>query len=116
MRAIRIGWTGLALAVVAGCSDRIGDYPALLPTDQVVAEPHVPAHAKDAATDPQATSAALSARAEGLRATGAAGPGTDAALAARAEALRARAAALRQTRLDCPDGQADCAAPVTPQQ
>lgn len=112
MKAGVIGLAVLAAGALAGCSNRIGDYPALLPTDQVLAEPQLPGHARDAARDPQQTRDALSARAAGLSASAGAGPGSDSALTARAEALRARAAALRKTSLDCPEGQADCPPPA----
>lgn len=61
--------------VAAGCGTG-GDYPGLLPTDVILAEPALPAHARDAAS-----------------ATGAAAVETDAA--ARAAALQRRAGALQ---------------------
>ncbi len=104
MRADRIGGALMLLALAAGCSDRMADYPTLLPTQQILAEPALPAHAAQAGGDP---GAALTDRAAGLTQRRV-GPVTDDALAARADALRQRAAALRRTAPDCPDGQ-DCA-------
>lgn len=112
MRAIWIGYAVLAAGVLGGCSDRTGDYPKLLPTDQVLAEPRIPSHAAVVAQDPQETQQALSTRAAGLSASGAAGPGADSTLAARAEALQSRAAALRKTSLDCPETGKDCPSPA----
>lgn len=103
----------LALAVMAGCDDG-RDYPSLLPTDQVLAQPALPAHAGGVGTDPAAVTDALMARRAALQAQSAAGGGTglDASdLDRRAAALRARAKALSARALDaCPEGQADCAA------
>lgn len=59
----------LAIPLLAGCAGG-GDYPALLPTDQVLAEPSLP----DAPADPGQVTAETSARADALN--------------ARAEALR----------------------------
>lgn len=112
MRAIWIGYAVLATGVLGGCNDRTGDYPKLLPTDQVLAEPRIPDHAAGAARNPLETQQALSSRAAGLSASGAAGPGTHSALAARARALQSRAAVLRKTSLDCPEGGQDCPAPA----
>lgn len=58
----------LPAPLLSGCGG--GDYPALLPTDQVLAEPTLP----DAQADPVATAGEAEARADALR--------------ARAEALR----------------------------
>ena len=102
----------LATGVLGGCNDRTGDYPKLLPTDQVLAEPRIPDHAAGAARNPLETQQALSSPAAGLSASGAAGPGTHSALAARARALQSRAAVLRKTSLDCPEGGQDCPAPA----
>ncbi|MBD9525289.1 MULTISPECIES: hypothetical protein [Paracoccus] len=114
MTANRIGWA-LALLALAGCDDRIGDYPDLLPTDQILAEPNVPAHAADAATDPTAATDALKSRAARISGTAPAPVAADPALSRRADALRARAAELANTPLDaCPEGAAPCADPDTP--
>lgn len=101
-----------ALAALAGCDDG-RDYPALMPTEQVLAPPALPAHAQDAARDPAVATDALAARGAALAGRGAGGSVADAtALDRRAEALRARAKALSQRSLDsaCPEDQPDCAA------
>lgn len=110
MRAIWIGYAVLTAGVLGGCSDRMGDYPKLLPTNQVLAESHIPDHAAEAARSPQETEQALRARAAGLSASGGPGPGSDTELTARAKALQNRAATLRKTSLDCPEGGQDCPA------
>lgn len=105
-------WGVLALAMLAGCGDAGGDYPALMPTDRLLAEPALPGHAADAAQDPTAVGGALDARGRTLAGRSAAGPvANDAELRRRAEALRARATALSQQSLsgDCPEGDAGCA-------
>jgi len=88
----------LALLLLLGaCAEGGGDYPRLLPLEEVLPPP-LPAHAMPAATNPDAVQGALEAQASALdaRAEAArAAAGTDPALLARAEALRARAAALR---------------------
>ncbi|MFC3568896.1 hypothetical protein [Paracoccus simplex] len=106
----------LALAALAACSDDTSDYPALMPTDRLLAPPSLPGHAADAANDPEAATAALDARAQGL--AGRAGSGqvdNDAELRRRAEALRARARALSERPLDdCTPDDADCAPEAAP--
>lgn len=105
--------TGGVLIVMAllGCDDRMGDYPALMPTDQLLAEPHIPAHAGDQSTDQ--AGAQLTARAAGL-ARGPSGLAPTGDLMRRADALRARADTLRQTSLDaCTEDRPDCAQPTT---
>lgn len=74
----------LALTLAACTAD--GDYPRLLPTEQALAEPALPAHATAARTDPApledataARAAALQARADALR-----GPVVDPGLQGRA--------------------------------
>lgn len=52
---------------LAACGTE-GDYPDLLPTSQLLAEPAVPVHAQAAAADPAPVEAATDARAEALRA------------------------------------------------
>ncbi|MFT4013307.1 MAG: hypothetical protein QM682_07850 [Paracoccus sp. (in: a-proteobacteria)] len=85
------------------------DYPRLLPTDQLLAEPALPSHARDAAQSPDAADATLARRAAALGARGGTGPVSDAGLMRRAEALRARAADLKTRSLDdCPAEQPDC--------
>lgn len=106
----RICWA-LAVLALAGCADRMTDYPKLLPTDQLLAEPHLPAHASDAATSPQAVAASLSGRAAALSGRAASGPAADSGLTARADALRKRAAELSQRSLDeCQPEQPECGA------
>lgn len=105
-----------ALAALAGCGDG-RDYPALMPTEQVLAPPALPGHAQDAAQDPGTATDALAARGAALSGRGTGGSVADAAaLDRRAEALRARAKALSQRRLDdaCAPDQPDCA-PAAPE-
>ena len=104
----------LALLALAASGDPAGDYPALMPTDQLLAAPALPAHAAGAAEDPSPASAALDDRAGALAArAGAAQSGNDAALQRRAEALRRRAREISEQALDgsCPAGQPSCATP-----
>ncbi|WP_449045411.1 hypothetical protein [Paracoccus versutus] len=104
-------WGALALASLAACGDMVGDYPELMPTDRLLAEPALPGHATDAGHDPAAAGGALDARGRSLAARAGAAPAAgDAALQRRAEALRARAKALSQQSPaeDCPEGSADC--------
>ncbi|WP_022708274.1 hypothetical protein [Paracoccus zeaxanthinifaciens] len=61
------------LLLLAACSEG-GDFPRLLPTDQILAEPDLPAHAEPVAAAPEqveeraeARAAALRARADALR-------------------------------------------------
>ena len=72
----------LMLSACAGTQD----YPRLLPTDQILAPPALPAHARDAAADPAPLVSAASARADALRARAEAlrGPVVDPALRKRA--------------------------------
>ncbi|WP_347268507.1 hypothetical protein [Paracoccus sp. (in: a-proteobacteria)] len=101
----------LALAALAGCGDMTGDYPALMPTDRLLAAPELPAHAADAATDPGPATAALDVRGRALAGQGGAAPaGSD--LQSRARALRERAQALAAEPLappDCPADDPGCA-------
>lgn len=83
-----------ALLALAACGGSDMAYPRLLPLSDLTAPPAIPAHAADAAADPEAVGEALRAhRAEAAARAGAAqGPVTDAArLQARAAALRDRA-------------------------
>ncbi|QBX35051.1 hypothetical protein E4191_10300 [Paracoccus liaowanqingii] len=71
--------------LIAACSEG-GEFPALLPTDRLLAEPALPAHAVAARADPAPLEAATLARAEALQARAAAlqRPVVDPALRARA--------------------------------
>lgn len=85
----------LALLPAACGSDE--SYPRLLPLSELNAPPAIPAHAADAAADPEAVGEALRARRAETAARAAAAQGTVAdatALGARAGALRERAEAL----------------------
>lgn len=90
----------LALASLAACGQPDeADYPRLLPLSQLNAPPAIPAHAADAAADPQAVGDALKTRrAQAQADVGAmSGPVADAAaLSARARALQSRADALQR--------------------
>ncbi|MDN5568681.1 MAG: hypothetical protein L0G27_08065 [Paracoccus sp. (in: a-proteobacteria)] len=55
------------LLTLAACGSQ-GDYPDLLPTSQLLAEPVVPNHAQVALSDPAPVEAAANARADALRA------------------------------------------------
>lgn len=101
LRPLSYGLAALALALT-GCGPTDNTYPPLLPLSDLNRPPAIPAHAADAAADPQAVGAALQARrAEAAaRADDARGTVTDAdALAGRAGALRTRADALAATEL-----------------
>lgn len=105
----------LTLLALAGCGDYSADYPDLMPTDQLLTEPTLPAHAASSAQSPLAMETALTTRADsaGHRAA----PRLDTSdLAARAKALQARAKTLSQTPMegedtDCTLGADDCTAP-----
>ncbi|WP_134725533.1 hypothetical protein [Paracoccus luteus] len=108
-----------AVLALSGCGQDDAAYPRLLPLSELNRPPAIPAHAQDAAADPQAVGAALQARrAEAAaRAGDARGPVADAdALAGRARALRTRADALAATELpQGPTSAATSAAtPVAP--
>ncbi|MDO5642250.1 MAG: hypothetical protein Q4G26_07685 [Paracoccus sp. (in: a-proteobacteria)] len=95
------------LLVLAACSDHATDYPRLMPTDRLLAEPAIPGHAGIAATSPDQVAADLAAAGAGLHQSSARitaeGSAGDAELARRAEALRRRAAALAASDLSsCP--------------
>ena len=99
----------LAALALAGCGDAVGDYPALMPTDQLLAEPALLAHAAEVRDDPAPAGDALASRADALSRRGGGAPGTTDDLARRADALRARAEALSRRSLDdCPDGAETC--------
>ncbi|WP_378943125.1 hypothetical protein [Paracoccus sp. R86501] len=57
----------ILVATLAACGGE-GDYPELLPTSQLLAEPAVPVHAQTAVADPAPVEAATISRAEALRA------------------------------------------------
>lgn len=69
------------LMTLAACGSQ-GDYPALLPTSQLLADPDVPVHAQAALSDPAPVETVANARADALRARAAAlkGPVVDPAL------------------------------------
>ena len=98
-----------ALILLAACAQPDeAAYPRLLPMSELTAPPAIPAHAADAAADPQAVGEALRARRTATQASAEAigGPVTDAAaLQSRASALQSRAAALGQTAFDTPGTQ-----------
>ncbi|RMC30992.1 hypothetical protein [Paracoccus alkanivorans] len=59
-----------ALSLLSACADRGGDYPSLLPMDQLLAEPELPPDGADPTVATSATQAradALRARADALR-------------------------------------------------
>lgn len=78
-------FSALTLALLAGCADGHA-YPDLLPTDRILAEPALPAHAGPAAIGGAPVSAATTGRADALRARADAlrGPVVDPALRRRA--------------------------------
>lgn len=99
--------TILSFLLLSACADRGIDYPALMPTDQLLAEPAIPGHADIAATSPDQVAADLAAAGAGLAVSQAevtaADVGNDAALTARAEALRKRAAEMSADTPLCAD-------------
>ncbi|WP_223252124.1 hypothetical protein [Paracoccus mutanolyticus] len=86
----------------------MGDYPALMPTDQLLAEPALPAHAAEARRSRPCRRCAgvarrcpVPARRRRTRRDGRPGPAR--------QRLRARAEALSRRSLDdCPDGAGTC--------
>ena len=108
----------MALMGLAACGGARDDYPALMPTDQILAEPAMPAHAGDAARD-DSLGAALDARGRALAGGGRIGSvGSDADLTRRADALRERAKTLSEQSIDqqpCAADAADCAPPSAPE-
>lgn len=93
MRAPLAIFTALTLAACSGTAT--DDYPALVPAEQILAEPVLPAHAS---ADPDAVSGELAAARGGLQAEVAqarAAPGAAPDLARRGADLRERAAAIR---------------------
>lgn len=122
LRPVR-DWTGratlaLALLTLAGCGDYSADYPDLMPTDQLLAEPALPAHAAGSEKSPLALETGLIARAKGAGHHAPSHMDTG-DLAARAQALQSRAKALSQTPMgddevtDCPPDATDCPTPTT---
>ena len=107
----------VAALLLAACGS--GDdtaYPRLLPLEIATAEPAIPAHAEDAAADPESVRAELEARAAAAEASRPPAPQAAGPLAGRAAALRDRADALRATSpgedagsdaATCPPGSAD---------
>ena len=106
----------LALIPLAACAQPDdAAYPRLLPMSQLTAPPAIPAHAADAAADPQAVGDALKARrgATAAAAQSVSGPVTDATvLTNRARALQSRAEALKQAQLPTPAASPDAAPPA----
>ena len=97
----------IPLLMLAACGDSSGDYPALMPTDRLLAEPAIPGHAGIAATNPdqvvsdlQSSGAALAVSQAEVTA---ADVTDDADLTARAKALRERAAGLSAAAPVCAD-------------
>ena len=85
---LRLILGAVALTGLAACGDDTRDYPALLPTADVLAEPAIPGHAADAAAD-DSLGAALDARGKALAGRAGGPPMTDSAdLQARADALK----------------------------
>ncbi|WP_415639305.1 hypothetical protein [Paracoccus nototheniae] len=59
----------ILMLMLAACSEGAdSDYPALMPTDQILAEPALPAHVGAVRTDAGPVEAATLSRAEALRA------------------------------------------------
>lgn len=105
----------LCLPLVAACATPQNDgYPRLLPLDQLIAPPDLPAHAADAVADPSSVESELRARAAAAQAHAAAAPAVEdaAALQHRAAALRGRAEKLRDQETTSADAP-DCAAAAT---
>ncbi|MDO5622372.1 MAG: hypothetical protein Q4G24_12975 [Paracoccus sp. (in: a-proteobacteria)] len=102
------------LLALTACGDN-GDYPALLPTAEILAEPAIPAGGNNPAAreaDLRAQGQAVQAQAQATRDAGLA----DTALPARARALQSRAEALRQTQFPAstPAHAPDTQAPSEP--
>lgn len=96
-----------AVLSVAGCADTSVEYPALLPTDQLLAEPAIPGHAEIAASSPDQVRSDLESAGAALGVSSAQitaeATTSDSDLARRAEALRRRADALSDSDLSCED-------------
>lgn len=103
--AARCAAAVLGLLALAGCGDYTSDYPDLMPTEQLLSQPVLPAHAAGTDESPLEVEAALTARASRATAStarrGADAGSTD--LAARAAALQSRAKALSQISMEDAD-------------
>ncbi len=106
---------GLASIGLAACGDYAADYPTLAPTDELLAPPHIPAHAAGALRSPDAVNselaadhAKINARANVARHQGP----SSGDLAERARALRVRAASLSQTAIEGEAAPEDTATPA----
>lgn len=96
----------LGALLLAGCGDDSRDYPALIPTDQLLAEPAIPGHAGIATGSPDQVASDLAAAGAALNVSSAqvtAEAPVDPALADRAATLRRRADTLSNTDLSCED-------------
>ncbi len=106
----------LFVPLVAACAaPRDDGYPRLLPLDQLIAPPDLPAHAADAAASPDSVARDLRGRAAaiGARTAAPSSPVVDAgALERRAAALRRRAQALQVQ--DAPASEPPACAPDDP--
>lgn len=95
------------LLMLGACGDSSGDYPALIPTDQLLAEPTIPGHATIAASNPDQVVSDLQSEGTALAVSQAevtaAGITDDADLTARAAALRKKAADLSSEAPACAD-------------
>ncbi|MFD1796031.1 hypothetical protein FQV27_02305 [Paracoccus aurantiacus] len=103
---------GFPVLLLAACGDDGIDYPALLPTDQVLAEPSIPGHAQIAAGSPDQVRSDLEAAGQALNVSAAEVTQQDVADEA---ALEDRAAALRRRAQALAAEPADCATPETPE-
>lgn len=103
---------GLAALLLSACGQTDGGpYPRLLPLDQLNAPPGIPAHAAEAAANPDAVGAALRARRAAIPPVRAPGADSD-ALQRRAEALQRRAQGIAAEPLRPAAGSAS--PPLTP--
>ncbi len=105
MAIYRRSWpaAATALLILAACEGDTG-YPALMPTDQLLAPPAMPV----AGASTQAEAAGdLAARGDALRQRGGKAASTG-DLSQRADALRKRAEVLRNQSLDCDPAASDC--------
>ena len=95
------------LLMLGACGDPSGDYPALIPTDQLLAEPSIPGHAAIAASNPDQVVSDLQSEGAALAVSQAevtaADITDDAGLSARAAALRKKAADLSAEAPACAD-------------
>lgn len=94
----------LGVMLLAACGDDSRDYPALIPTDQLLAEPAIPGHAGIAAGSPDQVASDLAAAGSALNVSSAqvtAEVPVEPALSDRAAALRRRADTLSNADLSC---------------